>query len=1286
MKALPKILTLILFCCVTELRSTPYFHHLGVPEGLAHPSVMSICQDSLGRMWFGTENGLSIYDGSRLQSYKPYELRDGKLTFRGSVVRGLVCDRYGDVHFLADGEWVHYDVRTEQMSIVDGGPFGALFILDGRVSGVVGRSCMNWDSGSNSLSELERMPFEGVRDYHIDVRGRHWLICPEGLFCREPGAAFNRVSAIGDLQKIFESSEGEIWTGSNTQGLLRIAADGSLTHYRSSSARDKGFDCDNVRAVCESPDGMIWFGTFQGLYSYDRQQDIFRHFVADGAEGSITQSSVHSVFVDYDGMLWAGTYYGGVNYTDTRASAYVFYPSGDAPGGLSSPVVGHLSSSRSGDILICTEGGGINSLDQETGRIRHYRNLPATHAKWVCESDDGSVFYVGTNRRGLYRVDIASGEAVQELRDDGDGCSPRSVVNVVLRYGRDLILSTDDGVFLHSISTGRDELLFPTEGGIRYMHAVVSEDDLWLASGEVVVYSLADMSVKSRYPVVSSGEHVRPMRIFISPEGAVFVTTFGQGLFRLEGNNFVKVPYADFNIFGYQIVSAEEDRIVISGEKGIQIVNVREEKSDHTFQTGSGLPLDALVMDSGLLVTGDGTIFCGGTNGLVSFRPEEVLQQTAGGLYFTELHVDGNPVAPGLAFLQSVKIKAPQSRLDVRMAPRHDITAVSWTDYEYKLVGRDSRWYPVNGPAISMVNLSPGRYSLKLREASRGETEGMTSLDIRILPPAYASWWAKLLYALAVAVLIWALGHAVRVRREASRIVAEERAEKLRLQEINEEKLRFFTSVSHELRTPLTLIIAQLESIFRSFRMPPQLSNKVSKVMDQAGQMNDLVTEIIDFRKYEQDMMKLRVSPVDVNIFVEDVARKFTEMAADKAVDLSFNADPSRPKVYIDVHQMQKVMRNLIFNAVKYTRSGGSITLSVKHDEDDRVEIHVKDTGIGISEEDKEHIFERFYQAGSGQESGIESSGIGLALVRDIVLKHGGSVSVTSKLGLGSDFVVSLRRGSGHFAGDDMIQVEETPAPVPPVERVSGRPTVIIAEDNREMGEILQDIFSVNYNVYLASDGREAWDLVKIITPDLVVSDVMMPRMSGTDLCSAIRNAPATAGIPIVLLTAISDVESQLSGLRKGADDYIPKPFESRVLLARCNNLVNARRRAVSGGADDPGRRVTGAGEKRFIDKVSAVLEENIANPDFNVDTMADRFHMSRSAFYSRFKSVMGETPNDYVSSYRLRKACEMLSADRYATIAEISGRLGFSSQQYFCRRFKAVYGLTPMAYRRASK
>lgn len=1253
------ILTILLG---TAASAMPYFKQLTTSDGLAHPDVMSVCQDSLGRIWFGTENGLSIYNGNRMVSYRPYDIKGGQVCFKEGLVKKLVCDALGKVFILTSGELVCYNPRTDKMETLLEGDLTALYIDNGQACAVRGQEHFHYDEKNSCMTSTQKLPFSGIRDMLRASDGSLYLICPEGLFRAGKESSFQQLSSLGDLYSLFASSTGEIWTGSNTGGLLRVFPDSSIRHYTTATDKDRGFLSDNIRSVVQDSKGQIWFGTFNGLYTYNPDTDTFRSYYREDREGGLSSSSIHAILKDRDGILWAGTYYGGGNYTDTRAGAFSFFPATQSgEDGLSFPVAGHLMEDDEGYIWICTEGGGLNKLDPVSGKIMSYGTNLFKNAKWLAAYPEQSSLYIATNRQGLFRLDKRSGHISREIVPKDNG-SPFYVINVVERYKDLLILSTDDGVWLHSCDSRKDTLLYPRTEGIRYVHGVVSGNKLYLASSTVVEFDL-DRKIKiGEYPIVTESGRARPMRLLAHKNGTLYASTFGHGLFRLEDGVFKLIK--DSPRDGYQLVDAGDDRILISGDQQIQLLDT-DGQILQRYQIGRDLPLQALVLDSGLLLSADGTVYAGGTNGLMSFSLNTQPGTPKDSVYFCDLYVNGEILSAPLPFTEEVIFDGLQKHLDFYLSSRHNITSINWANYEYILHGRDDNWTILDGPILSVAELNVGRYRLEVRH--KDTIAPACSIALIIRPHWYATTLAKVLYLLFTLGFLWFLGRSVYIRREAARA-----------RQLNETKLRFFTTISHELRSPLTIIIAQIDNIMHTFQLAPQIRSKMGKVRSQAQQMNQLVSELIDFRKFEQNQVTLHLSQTPVNPFVSDIVEKFRELVSSKDLEIHFIPAPDEPKALLDSYQMQKSLMNLVFNAVKFTPHGGSIDLEVENlPSKGLVKIHVRDTGIGIKEEDKERIFERFYQ-GEGTEGvteGIPSSGIGLALTKDIVQLHNGQIQAFNRPGGGADFVITLPA----YSPASCTQVNEESQETNP----KGS-KIVIAEDNTEMRTLLKELFSVQYEVFLAEDGAEALELVKKVRPDLVLSDLMMPRMGGGELLAAIKGDQRLSSIPVVLLTALDDTQNRMEGLLKGVDDFIAKPFDSKILLARCNNLVRSKGIKSNGNTRrELYMKATNQEEKDFLERFSSIIDNNISNGDLNIDTLASLMNMSRSRFYSNFKKITSESPAQYINACRLDMSCKLLISQPGMSIADISERLGFNTQNYFCRRFKERYGVSPMQYRR---
>ena len=494
---------------------------------------------------------------------------------------------------------------------------------------------------------------------------------------------------------------------------------------------------------------------------------------------------------------------------------------------------------------------------------------------------------------------------------------------------------------------------------------------------------------------------------------------------------------------------------------------------------------------------------------------------------------------------------------------------------------------------------------------------------------------------------------------------------------MNQSKLRFFTNISHEIRTPITLILGQVDLLLNSGKLSTYAYSKLLNIHKNAGNLKSLITELLDFRKQEQGLLKLKVSQFDLYSLLKEHYVLFKELAANRNISFVLHADCEQCLVWGDRMQIQKVVNNLLSNAFKYTSDGGTIRMELA-DGTEECMFSVSDNGAGISEEDYVKIFERFYQVENiGQYGG---TGIGLALSQGIVKAHQGDITVESQLGKGSCFKVTLKKGDAHFdssvarvepeqdkeyiyySEDKELLVKE----VQSAQSESGTTDckLLVIDDNEEIRNILVDIFSPLYTVETASDGKEGYEKVKVMQPDLVISDIMMPGMPGTELCAKIKNNIETCHIPVVLLTALSAPERELEGLRIGADIYVVKPFNMRRLVMQCNNLINTRRLLQNKYAhqlDSKAEKIaTNELDQKFIEQATQVVEDNMENPEFSVDVFSREMGVGRTVLFQKIKGITGSTPNNFIMNLRLKKAAYYLQNSPEMNISDIAYRLGF--------------------------
>lgn len=617
------------------------------------------------------------------------------------------------------------------------------------------------------------------------------------------------------------------------------------------------------------------------------------------------------------------------------------------------------------------------------------------------------------------------------------------------------------------------------------------------------------------------------------------------------------------------------------------------------------------------------------------------------------------------------------------------------TYYKYRLQGVNNDWIvisPQDGIGrANYTDLSPGTYKLEVYSAGLDKvwSKQSATLEIEVLAPLWATWWAKLLYSLAFFALIIFV---VRWKIEQNR----KRMENEKYKELEEMKYRFFTNISHEFRTLLTLIITPIGSILKR-TTDGETRHQLNDVSRNAGDLLQLVNQLLDFRKMEMNGEHLNLTSGNLNEFIQYTTMKFMPLAEQKNIRLAFEDKTEGLFMYFDKDKVGKILTNLLSNAFKFTKAGGSVCVSLEKcilDSRRCAHIIVEDTGCGIPKEDQAHVFERFYRTEQDSSSQQIGSGIGLNMVYEYIQLHEGKVSLESEEGKGSRFIVDipadLKREVQQEASEEnriaspvMADVVDGAVGVQTFRKIEK--TVLVVEDNEDFSHFLSQELGRIYNkVLTAKDGIEGAMMAEAENPDIIVSDVMMPRMSGTDMCRRIKENIETSHIPIILLTAWSTDEGRAEGYKAGADAYIAKPFDMEVLLARISNLLEKqekRQRDFSHSISlDPKTVTDSSPDEDFLKEVIACIEKNIDNSEYTIDSLSTDVVMSRMSLYRKMKSLTGQTPADFIRTVRLKTAAKLLKEEK-CTVSEACYRTGFASPQNFAKHFKEMFGVLPSQY-----
>lgn len=702
-----------------------------------------------------------------------------------------------------------------------------------------------------------------------------------------------------------------------------------------------------------------------------------------------------------------------------------------------------------------------------------------------------------------------------------------------------------------------------------------------------------------------------------------------------------------------------------------------------------------------------GNLFFGTPDGYYIVNPADVKEMKyTGHPIFTSLRVNNQEVSPGKEVDGRTILTSALSATEKLVLKHHEnfITILfsglnfdmpSHTYYKYRLKGMSDRWIEINPQdgvgRANFTNLAPGSYELEVYSAGFDKVwnEQPATLKIEVQPPLWATWWAKLIYLLfIIAILTWGY----RWKMEQNR----KRMEDEKYKELEEMKYRFFTNISHEFRTLLTLIITPIGSILKR-TTDSETRHQLNDVSRNAGDLLQLVKQLLDFRKMEMNGERLNLQSGNLNEFIQYTTMKFMPLAEQKNIRLTFEDKTEGLFMYFDKDKLGKVLTNLLSNAFKFTKAGGKVNVCLEKcilDSRRCAHIIVEDTGCGIPKEEQGHVFERFYRTEQDSSSQQIGSGIGLNMVYEYIQLHEGKVSLESEEGKGSRFIVDipadLKREVQQEASEEnriaspvMADVVDGAVGVQTFRKIEK--TVLVVEDNEDFSHFLSQELGRIYNkVLTAKDGIEGAMMAEAENPDIIVSDVMMPRMNGTDMCRRIKENIETSHIPIILLTAWSTDEGRAAGYKAGADAYIAKPFDMEVLLVRISNLLEKqekRQRDFSHSISlDPKTVTDSSPDEDFLKEVIACIEKNIDNSEYTIDSLSTDVVMSRMSLYRKMKSLTGQTPADFIRTVRLKTAAKLLKEEK-CTVSEACYRTGFASPQNFAKHFKEMFGVLPSQY-----
>ncbi|MDE6349064.1 MAG: response regulator [Bacteroides sp.] len=1317
-----------------------YFRQIGLAEGLTQPSVMAIHQDQLGRMWFGTREGINMYDGKQVMSFKGWVpgIEPDTSVWLGNEVSTIVDDSLGNIFFLIDNDLVEYDIRAEKfIRLSSHNRISALAASEGGIWYMKDDSifCHRTSEGQNNL--VAKTHIEASVFCMVMLSGKIAVGTQNGLYFIDRTSLKQTHLLEGlDVYQVFESSEKEIWLGTQRHGLYRMKERGEVHRVPYSPESPKGISSWQIRTFVEDNERNVWFGTFDGLQKYNaRTQEYSLIRIPQYASG-LTHPSIFSLYKDRQGTIWVGSYFGGVNYFIPRSESFMRYDyDKSATRKLYYSYIGDILTDKNGYLWLSTDGGGITCTDKEWNIVHQLtasgtNSLPHNNIKSIAYDEKNHSLYIGTYLGGLSRYDIQAGRFHNYLTAPNDGDAPNEIVYHVKMWNDQLYLSSRSGVFRLDVRTQRFHKLDVPSSYYEYFD-IDPNGNMYLARS--TSFLLVNLNRTDEIKTVSlplKNNQAKITHIWATSSG-VYVSTLGSGVFFYEHatekiHHYTASDQLLPSDFCYNVCTLRDGRVLITSDRGVTCFQPHENRFI-TLNLRDDFSSSYIINGCGMFASDEGRIFIGDTQGVTVLSEKDFDKESAShhtpDLYFSQLWVNNQLVTPqdetgilkiSFPYTSLLQLDHRQNNLIIGFALPDYEQPLSKKQYLYKLEGFDQEWICTRQSEAHYTNLSPGTYTFKVAMTDDGQNilGHEICLKLIITSPWYTAWWAWMFYVILTGSCLYYFISNRIAKRTLALSLEKERFEKQQIEKLNHEKLVFFTNVSHEFRTPLTLIISHIDILLQKYSLTPSIYNQILKIRKNAGKMNNLISELLEFRKLEQNHEILLLSRQDIITFLKEIYLSFADYAHQRGISYDFRLPDDSVECWFDAQLMEKVFFNLLSNAFKYTPDGGSISLSGEITSS-RISLYITDTGIGISAQETSKIFTRFYQSEdpAKKSSFFSGTGIGLALTKTIVEKHHGTIKVESIVGKGTTFIVELPRQKEGFADDQNVrlttrQSEEAivqgsfPKPhedkLPSEETVGMEPvadksrTLLLVEDNEELLQVLVELFTPFYQIVCAHNGKEGLKQMYQCKPDLIVSDVMMPEMTGTEMCLQIKNNLDFCHIPIILLTALNSPEQNIEGFNRGADEYITKPFHARLLLTRVNNLIRSRLLIQHQFNKQPISEIDLTSinplDKDLLKRVSQVIEQHISDVEFDISVLCREVGVGRSLLYMKFKALTGMTPNNFILNYRLKYAATLLRQYADLPIAEVSDRCGFNSPMYFSRCFKNQYGCSPQNYKKEKK
>jgi signal transduction histidine kinase/ligand-binding sensor domain-containing protein/DNA-binding response OmpR family regulator len=1287
------------------------FKKLRVEDGLSHNSVISMIQDHRGFLWFGTKDGLNRYDG---YNYKIFQHKSTDLESLGSNFIRCLHEFNNYIWVGTDTGLFQYNERTESFKLIESTKDEPILDIENDNNGNL------WFIAAGNLHKINLDSKNGEEDIYKQSYFSLITASKSGeIYTSTSQDIFKYLTDNNSFQKLEFDHDGEtiitkvsakesndiLYIGTKNNGALSYTLkNGKITSLLSEKENPLF-----VRDFLMKSKNELWIASESGIFIYNIDTGKYENLKKNyNNPYALSDNAIYSLVLDEEEGVWIGTYFGGVNYYPKQYTPINTYFPKVGENSISGNAVREIKKDKYGDLWIGTEDAGLNKLNLKTAEFINYPSIRnkgnLSHYNIHGLLPRGDKLWIGTFEHGLDVMDISSGKIIDHYGSGPNQGGLRSdfILYIYETKNEDLYILTSSGIHKYLKETNNFIVVKGFPEIYHYTYLIEDHEGvLWAGTywdglfyfnpktGEKGFFKYDRNNSNSISSNVING-------LFEDSSNNLWVTTEnGLNLYNPVQKNFKRFKKEDgfpSNVT-YSILEDEKKDLWISTSSGLLEFN-KKTGSTKVYTKFNGLLSDQFNYSSAFRDS-LGEMYFGSVNGLISFNPDQFIQNTYHPpIYITDIQInnkdvpvknENSPLERSISFSKEIHLKSTQSTFNLEFASL-SFTAPEMTKYWYKLDGLNKNWVALGkNHEVSFTELPPGDYTFKVKALN---SHGVWSnengnLKIEISPTFLASNLAYSFYVFFLVLISFLLLQYYHKYNKDKNNMRIRQLENEKEKEIYQAKIEFFTNIAHEIRTPLTLIKSPLEKLLKGSYKSLETPKNLGIMERNTSRLLDLVNELLDFRKTEMKHMKLTFIEVNIEEVLAETYLRFSQLIQDKNLTFDIKKQSEKVYAYVDEEAIRKILSNLFSNAIKYSQSKVQVLLET---DDECFKIIVRNDGSIIPKELRQRIFEPFYRI-PGETENL-GTGIGLSLAYSLAELHQGKLFVDSSYPTLNTFILKIPLHQDEEFQAISKQIDQRPKKTNvgdhEIKFNKNAPIILIAEDNRELADFIFSELSENYNVLLSENGQEAIQLITRYDVQLVISDVMMPIKNGIELCKEIKENVITSHIPVVLLTAKSALNAKIEGLESGADAYISKPFSMDHLQVQISNLLENRRTILGHYNNSPLAYLKSLSicevDQGFLSKLDNVIDDNLKDPNLNVELLAEYMNMSRSTLYRKIKEISAMSPNVLINISRLKKAAFLLKTTNLK-IYEVSENVGFRSQTSFGRNFQKEFGMTPSEF-----